>query len=88
MSDPTHRHRPDALRLLAVLAERDTGDGQHFDEHPNDSWRLRGTGLVVRIAAFRELSAGRLIDVGDWNDSPVKITELGRAFHAAVLEEA
>ncbi|MFE0457776.1 hypothetical protein ACFW1A_00765 [Kitasatospora sp. NPDC058965] len=77
---------PCARRLLAVLAEYDHGQGLHFDQRPSDRWCLRGSGYLVRAATFHALSIDELIDVGDRNEDPVTITELGRAYHAAVLE--
>ncbi|WP_331727264.1 hypothetical protein OG871_39885 (plasmid) [Kitasatospora sp. NBC_00374] len=86
MPEPTTRHGSPARRLLGVLAEHDQGKGLHFDQRTRDRWCLHGTGYVVRSATFRELAADQLIDVGDSNEDPVTITELGRAYHAAVLE--
>ncbi|MFJ1757300.1 hypothetical protein [Kitasatospora sp. NPDC088134] len=78
---PTAGHYgPGPHGLLAFLAAHDRGDGIRFDQLPDGRWHAGDgeEGFTADSTDFRRLAAAHLADVGDFNDSPVRITPAGR----------
>ncbi|MEU3399371.1 hypothetical protein [Streptomyces filamentosus] len=72
--------RPAAVTLLRTIAGLDTGAGVVFHAAPAGRWRLQGSTYAVNDRTFHPLESAGLLDVGDGDTDPVRITEAGRAW--------
>jgi hypothetical protein len=68
------------LQLLRELAEHDKGDGVLFTREPRARFANPHTGSKFNGRTFWHLVVPQLIDVGDSDSDPVRMTGAGRAF--------
>jgi hypothetical protein len=73
---------PGPLKLLRTIAREDLGAGVKFEHAPYGRWRMEGSTYAVNDRTFHVLDARGLIDVGNGQSDPVRITEAGRRWLA------
>lgn len=77
----THTLLPTAAaNLLLAIADHDDGTGVRFNRMPYGRYGHPHTGQNFNRRTFHPLVRNGLIDVGDSDDTPVRITDAGRSW--------